>query len=84
MLASATRGAAAAALRDEFAVDAAATLVPAIDKTDSFYRVGLAEGYAAGLRDGRVAGYADGANDVVGEIGDHLERRVAAAPEASV
>jgi phage regulator Rha-like protein len=89
LLASSTRGAAAAALRDEFAADSMSSaeqvsLASAVDRTDSFYRIGLAEGYAAGLREGRAAGYADGANDVIGEIGEHLERRVAAAPEASV
>jgi flagellar biosynthesis/type III secretory pathway protein FliH len=88
LLASSTRGAVAAALRDEFAVDEMnaaepASLAPVVDRTDSFYRIGLAEGYAAGLREGRAAGYADGANDVIGKIGEHIERRVAAAPEAS-
>jgi hypothetical protein len=89
LLASSTRGTASAALRDEFAIDSTSSaeqvsLAPAVDRTDSFYRIGLAEGYAAGLRDGRAAGYADGANDVIGEIGEHIERRVAAAPEPSV
>jgi hypothetical protein len=46
-------------LSDEFAVDKmratnSEALAPAIDRTDGFYRVGLAEGYAAGLREGIV------------------------------
>lgn len=82
LLASSYRGPVAAALRDEFAADETVSLAPVIDKTDSYYRQGLADGYAAGLREGRAAGFSDGANSVKAEMAAYVERLAAAPVEA--